>query len=449
VDLANVWIMRRTTKDERIKIALLGSWFFTTIAIVWILKAFRTGSLLAHLGAAELPYVRFGAVAAVALTVAIYSRIADRCSRVQLASGASVIFAAVLVAFWSALLVWGEALGAQRWFVWAVFILVDIYSTVMVGIFWTYSNDIVSRAEADRLYGPIGIGGIVGGIVAGATVDSLVRALGPVHLLLLAAALSLLCAAVARTSERLLEPAPRAIEPSHGGGATAALAGAREVLRSRYLLLLVGIVLAYEFTSATTDFAINVIFQRSFEGQTELAKMTGRLGWIVSGTALISQLVLVPLVLPRKRLALLLPPLAMALPTLGLLVLPAVSLAFLLAASDRGLNYSVHQATKETLYVPLTDVQKYKSKAFIDMVVDRGGKAVSSVVLMIIIASAGVSLPLALAAAVGSIAVWSLCAAALGREYRRKVGGEAEPSAPRRDAPPNRGHRWQRPVRAR
>ena len=106
-----------------------------------------------------------------------------------LAVGASLFFSAVLVAFWTALTLGGETLGAQRWFVWSVFILVDIYSTVMVGIFWIYTNDVVSRTEADRLYAPIGLGGIFGGIAGGVIVDVLVRTLGHVDVLLLCAAL--------------------------------------------------------------------------------------------------------------------------------------------------------------------------------------------------------------------------------------------------------------------
>jgi hypothetical protein len=50
-------------------------------------------------------------------------------------------------------------------------------------------------------------------------------------------------------------------------------------------------------------------------------------------------------------------------------------MAMLLSAADRGLNYSLQQATKETLYVPLTDVQKYKGKAVIDMLIDGWGQS--------------------------------------------------------------------------
>lgn len=421
--------MREMTGPERTKAALLSGWFFVVITTLWLLKPIRNASLLAHLGSGEIPYVRLGSVVAVALVVAVYSRVVDRLTRVEVAAGASLLFSAVLVAFWFALRAGGEALGAQRWFVWAVFILVDIYSTVMVGIFWIYTNDVVSRPEADRLYGPIGVGGIVGGIAGGAIVDSMVRTLGHVDILLLCAALGVGSAGLAWFAERTLHPALR--HPDEGTkkdqGAGAALAGAREVFRSPYLLLIVGIVVGYEFAAAMTDFVVNVVFERAYETQDELAQMFGRVGWIVSTTALASQLLVVPALLPSKRIALLVPPIGMALATVGLAVLPVVAMAVFLSAADRGLNYSLQQATKETLYVPLTDAQKYKSKAFIDMFVDRAGKALSALALMAIIAREGISIPTSLAVALAALALWGVCAVALGRAYARTI---EPPSAP-------------------
>jgi ATP/ADP translocase len=88
--------LRRLTRDERVKCALLASWFFVMITNLWLLKPIRQASLLAHLGAAELPYVRFGAVIAVAIVVAVYSRLVDRLTRIQVARGSNIVFAAVL-----------------------------------------------------------------------------------------------------------------------------------------------------------------------------------------------------------------------------------------------------------------------------------------------------------------------------------------------------------------
>jgi len=415
---------RPLSGPERLKALLLSSWFFANIAALWLLKPIRTASLLAHLGAAELPYLRFGSVAAVGLVVLVYSRVVNHFSRRDVVRGSSLLFALVLLGFWGALRLGGEVLGGQRWFVWAVFVLVDVYSTVMVTIFWTYTNDVVSRAEVDRLYGPIGIGGILGGIAGGAVVDVLVTSVGPIDMLLLCIVLVLVGGGLGWLTEAVLAPPPRAItrpvpESASERRDAGAFEGAREVLRSRYLLCIVAIVVAYEFAAAVTDFVINVVFERSFESESDIAQMYGRLGWIVSGTALFTQLVIVPRLLPFKRAALLLSPLVMIATTLAFAFLPVVGMAVVLAVGDRGLNYSLQQVAKESLYVPLSDAQKYKAKAkaFIDVLVDRAGKALSSIALLLVIAVQGVSIGACLGVALVALVIWAFAANALGKAY--------------------------------
>jgi AAA family ATP:ADP antiporter len=313
--------------------------------------------------------------------------------------------------------------------VWAVFIMVDIYATVMVAIFWTYTNDVVSRVEADKLYGPIGLGGILGGIAGGLAVDGFVTVLGPVHLLIACAGCLLAGAALAWWTEDCVKPAPRVLVPLERPDSSHTFEGAREVMRSSYLLRIVGIVVAYEFAAALTEFVINVVFEHAFTSEVELAKMYGRLGWIVSGTALVAQLLIVPVLLPLKRTALLVPPVAMAAATLSLAIMPVVSLAIALAASDRGLNYSLQQVTKETLYVPLSDLERYKAKAFIDMFVDRAAKALSSAALLVVMLFTGVSVRASLLLAFGSLVLWTRFASSLGRNYAR-IALVSEPSLP-------------------
>ncbi|HTV21867.1 MAG TPA: Npt1/Npt2 family nucleotide transporter, partial [Polyangiaceae bacterium] len=191
---------------------------------------------------------------------------------------------------------------------------------------------------------------------------------------------------------------------------------------------IVAIVVAYEFAAAVTDFVINVVFERAFDSEVVIAQMYGRLGWIVSATALFSQLVIVPRLLPFKRAALLVPPAIMISATLAFALIPAVAMAIVLAASDRGLNYSLQQVAKESLYVPLNDAQKYKAKAFIDVVVDRGGKALSSVALLVIIALQGVSIAPCLVLALGALIIWAFAANALGRAYATFSATAAPPT---------------------
>jgi AAA family ATP:ADP antiporter len=433
-----ITILRSLSRTERLKAALLGSWFFLVITTLWLLKPIRSASLLAHLGSGEIPYVRLGSVITLAVVVAVYSHVVNRFTRLGVARGATLLFALVLLAFWLALRLGGEVLGAQRWFVWAIFILVDVYSTVMVGIFWTYTNDVMTRGEADKLYGPIGIGGIVGGIAGGALVDVLVHPIGQVNLLLVCLGIGLVSAALVTLVEHRLRPPPR-VRREERAGLGDMLEGTREVVKNRYLLLIVGIVVGYEFVAAMTDFVVSVIFERNIPGQEELAQMFGRLGWIVSLSALAAQIFVVPALLPQKRVGLLVPPVAMAIGMLGVAILPIVSLAIFLSAADRGLNYSLQQVTKETLYVPLDDAQKYKAKAFIDMFVDRAGKALSALALMGVIAVAGLSVLGSLAVAFAALAVWLVSAVYLGRAYAAKVGS-ASPEAPAVEADEGASH---------
>ena len=74
---------RGLSRAERLKVALLSTWFFAAITALWLLKPIRTASLLAHLGATELPWLRFGTVLAVALVVLGYSRVVNRVSRLD------------------------------------------------------------------------------------------------------------------------------------------------------------------------------------------------------------------------------------------------------------------------------------------------------------------------------------------------------------------------------
>jgi AAA family ATP:ADP antiporter len=414
------------TRRERLEVGLLSAWFFLITTTLWLLKPIRTAALLAHLGSDELPWLRLTSVIVVGSIVLVYSKIVNRLSRLQVALGASGFFCALVMAVWFGLWWSGDALGKERWFVSSVFYLVDLYATVMVTLFWTYTNDVVSRTEADRLYAPIGLGGIIGGMAGGLAIDGLIESLGPVHVLLVCAGCIAAGGALACFAEAALQPAPRDIAPLSQPRLAETLEGARAILRNEYLLWIVGSVVAYECAAALTDFVVNIVFEHTFRTEVELAQMYGRLGWIVSGTALACQLFVVPVLLPFKRTALLVPPLVMIAATVSLAILPVVTLAIAVAASDRGLNYSLQQVTRETLYVPLDDVERYKAKAFIDIFVDRAAKGLASLALVAVMLITGTSPIASLLLALIALIFWARCAHALAQKYDERIAtGEA------------------------
>ncbi len=406
--------LRPLTRDERIETALLGTWFFLTVATLWLLKASGVTSLLVHLGARETPYVRLAGLVAVAGAVFLYSIGANRLTRVAIVRVTSIVFAIAIAAFWLALRVGGEALASKRATVWALYVLVDVYTVVMVELFWTYTADVVNESQANRLFGLIGLGGILGGVVGGLLVDMGTHSIGANNLLLVSAFGVVGCAVLGSITERVLHPPQRQRLAFDRGDVGSALDGVHEVRKSHYLLLLVGVVVAYEFAATLADYGVNVVFEQEHLTPERLESMYGRLGWIASGVGVVAQLVLVPLVLPSKRIALVVPPIALLASAVGVVIVPVLLTAFVMASIDRGLNISLQQSTRESLYVPLTDAQKYKAKAFIDMFVDRAAKAGASLVLLALIAVVDGSPRVTIGVGCMAILVWIASARRLG-----------------------------------
>lgn len=419
MDLGALFFLSGVPRQSRVKGLLLASWFFVTVATLWLLKPVRVASLLSHLGATETPYVRLAGVATIAVVVGLYSMVVNRLTRIGIVRWANLLFCAVLLLFWIAMHIWGAWLGEQRAFIWAIYILVELYAAIVIGIFWTYTNDIVTPDEANKLYGFIGLGGVLGGVAGGAFVDVFARAIGAANFLLVCAGLVLFSAWLASVTEVVIHPPERRPEHRNVHGLSRALQGAREVRRSRYLMLIVGIVVAYEISATLADFGVNVLFEHEYRDEGTLTQMYGRLGWIVSATAVVGQVLLVPLLLPAKRIALVVPPLVMLASAAGVVIVPVIATAVVLAAADRGLNYSIQQATMESLYVPLGDAQKYRAKAFIDMFVDRAAKALAALALIVVIRVAGESVRTALIVALVAMVVWLSTSRRLGQEAAR------------------------------
>ncbi len=95
--------------------------------------------------------------------------------------------------------------------------------------------------------------------------------------------------------------------------------------------------------------------------------------------AVVVQFFLVGFVLKRFGLttALLILPLAIIAGSVGFLATSALAAVSLLVIFDNGLNYSIQQTGRESLYLVTSPDEKYKARAFIQMFVQRLAKGVS------------------------------------------------------------------------
>jgi AAA family ATP:ADP antiporter len=117
--------------------------------------------------------------------------------------------------------------------------------------------------------------------------------------------------------------------------------------------------------------------------------------------------------------ALLILPLAILGSSLAFLMVPTLYVASALVISENGLNYSLQQTARESLYVVTTPDEKYKARAFTNMFVHRLAKGAA---IFVVIGLIHLSIPVRYLSLV-TVVVMSLmifCSIFAGRRFREK-----------------------------
>ncbi|PON13213.1 hypothetical protein C2W62_35555 [Candidatus Entotheonella serta] len=276
--------------------------------------------------------------------------------------------------------------------VWSFYLFGDLFSTLMVATFFAFLNDSVTPDAAKRLYGPVGLGGVVGGVFGTTFVRGLIDTVSLAGWLWVCVILGLLILVVAYTSGRLVErnsviatsaeSTPDISEETKGTEHdNPALEGAKLVLRSPYLLAIVGIVGLYEIASTIMDFQFSSTIAHYLDGPA-IGRQFSTVFAITNVVSMCVQLFLTSWIMTRFGImaALMVLPLAALAGSGAFMAVPALWVGSLLNTADNGFSYSINQSAKEALYVPTTQDEKYKAKAFIDMFVQRFVKAIAVVV---------------------------------------------------------------------
>ncbi len=367
------------------------SYFFLVITSFWILKPIKKSlfiqfydqqgfSLLVwHMTGpqAELIAKVLNMVVAF-IAVIVFTALARRFRRQQL----TFIFTGFFLVSYAAYSVIMELPGDVA--VWSFYLFGDLFSTLMVATFFAFLNDSVTPDTAKRLYGLVGLGGVVGGVFGTTTVRSLIAQLDVVGWLWICFGLGLLIIMVAFAAGRLVDqnppPAPQVKPPPvrTPRGDNPALEGARLVFRSPYLLSIVAIVGLYEIVSTVMDFQFTSTVAHYLDGPA-IGQQFSTVFAITNAVSLLVQLLLTSFVMSRLGVgvALLVLPVAVLTGSAGFIALPILWMGSALNTLDNGFSYSINQSAKESLYVPTTADEKYKAKAFIDMFVQRFAKALA------------------------------------------------------------------------
>lgn len=399
---------------------LLFSSFFLIISFQYAAKSVRQSAFISSLGAVRLPYVYMAVALASYPLLRAYAWLADRWPRHAVMVGTCCFSALGTAVFWW-LFRYPWDWVAATFFVW-----ISIVSVLVVSQFWSYSSHVFDSRQARRLFGLLGAGGLLGGI-AGGQVARLVTVLAGTRHALLAAAMLLLGVTASMALVHRVQPLRDEASP---GAATADLEAARgglaEIRGSRLLRLIAGIMVLTVIVAQIVDLQFSWAAEQATSSLDERTAFFGNFYSVMGISAFLFQLVFTSRIHRALGVgvALRVLPVTMGVGTLALLlggsVLPAALLtgALLLKIGENGLRYSLDQATRELLFVPVPSRARLKAKPFIDVFVQRSAKGLAAIVLLPV--TFGLMSPLATGwISAVLVLVWLAVSLATQREYVR------------------------------
>jgi len=365
-------------------VLLLFFFFFLVIAVFQILKPLKNGLFVERYGADLELYAKLGNIAVAALGMVFFSWLYSYVRRDRL------IY--ILCAFFLAcfgLMIWALT-SPEAWSIWSFYFLGDVESTLMVAAFWAYATDLCSTDQAKRLFGVVGGGGVIGGWVGISVAKLLLNEIGMKGLLTLSAGFMLSLIVITAATEHLVGKTRQfrllsgstspAKADQHSSKLGAALDGARLVASSRYLLAIVIIMASYEIASQLMDYQFKLQTQ-ALEGVTNTQAFMTNVYFFANLLSVVVQFFLVSLIMRKFGIkpALLVLPLAILASSTAFMLVPTLIVSSLLVISDNGFNYSIQQTARESLYVVTSRDEKYKARAFTNMLVQRFAKGIGIV----------------------------------------------------------------------
>ncbi len=407
------WIVEFRDDDEprgMVQAALYG---FSIMLSYYILRAVRDEIAAADRGNLQILWTVVFFV--MILAVQGYSWIASRYPRGVFVPLANRFFIACLIGFWAALQLLPES--TYVWIDRVFYVWTSVFALFVVTVFWGLVADCFTNEQGKRLFGFIAVGASVGAAI-GAGITAAIATQVPVFTLLLVSCVPLEIAswfAVALhrgfgTGD--VQRAGESDKPLSGD----ALSGMKAVFRSPYLLGIASFIALMTFASTILYFAQSDLVYETMTDRGERRAFLARIDLVVNLLTILFEVYLTARIIKWLGVAVTLAivPVTVAGGFVALGVWPTLWTLVVVQVVYRAGRYGLAKPAREVLFTVLSREEKYKSKAFIDAAVYRGGDLVSGWIyagLAFIGLTVG---PIALVAAPAA-ALWAIVAIRIGR----------------------------------
>jgi ATP:ADP antiporter, AAA family len=382
-------------REEVAPVLASAFFFFCVLTALMVMRPARD-ALGMQAGMDAIRWLFIGTAVVTLLVNPVFGLLVSRFRRLVFITATYVFFGASLVGFWALLVLAPEAAGEASGMVFYVWF--SVFNLFVNMLFWALMADRFSLEQSKRLFGILAVGGTTGAIFGPWLASRLAEPLGTASLLLVAVAflgLAVLAAWVvvylqpewdsaravmgeadtgdADTGEAHGERPPAVHEGAVIGGS--AWEGFRRALRHPYLLGISGYVLILTILGTFLYFTRIQMVAALGDDLDFRTAWLGRIDFYTQTTTLILQLLVTGHIMRRLgvHVALVLLPVVVALGFIGLAIAGSITVLILFDASYRGLQRAITRPARETLFTVVSRQDKYKSKAFIDTFVYRGG----------------------------------------------------------------------------
>lgn len=382
----------RVQEEEVYSLLLMFCYSFLAMSAYNIIQPTQRGLFINNLGALKIPYVQLAAGLFIGLVMTGYAWLMSRLPRrwcLPISQGGIVV---LLVTFWHLFRTQPKA----PWVAVTYYIFGLILGILLISQFWTLANVVYNPRQAKRLFGFIGGGSSLGGMLGG-LITWFATEVGTSNLLLISAGLMVACMLVVVVivnrenvgTEKSFLPA----EERKGVGARRAI----ELLSGSKHLRLIALVISFgAIGAAILDQQFNMAteaFKRQ-GGEDVLVSFLGQIRFYLSAMGFLVQVLLTSRIhrFFGVGFALLLLPLDIGTTAAVILFNAALWAPSLARVMDQTLRYTIDKTTREILYMPLPLEIKYEAKPFVDVTLDRFAKGMTAVVLLVLISPWGFNL---------------------------------------------------------
>ncbi|MGH9720237.1 MAG: Npt1/Npt2 family nucleotide transporter, partial [Bryobacteraceae bacterium] len=345
----------------------------------YILKPVSRALFLNKFEIDQLPYLYILIAMGGGLLAYAYTRIAVRSSLAAAVNWATAIAVACLLTIW-----WLLRFNFD-WMLYVFNIWVSLFSIVMVSQGWLVAANIFDSREAKRLYGLLGLSAVAGAAFGGEFTSRLARLVESRDLLLATAGMVLLayaCIRVVAAQKDVNLAAAQAGDADEEFDFKDIVTGIR---RHRHLQVIMGIITITFVVDVMVEYQFSVMAKDAYPNKKDLTAFLGSFYGVYLNLATFTmQFFLTSLVVRHLGVGgtLRIMPVVIGVAAGVVMFVPRLAAASALRLSEAATRYSFNRTGMELLYLPLPADLKKRTKAFVDIFMDRFGRGVGAMVLM-------------------------------------------------------------------